>query len=897
MSPEQARGAALDHRTDVWSLGVVLYEMLTGATPYGAASPTETLSAILRDPVPRLPFAEELQRIIDKCLAKDPNHRYQGMKDLAVDLRAVRLRLESGALESRDKKTSKRWRLAIALGVLLIGGLFFSRLWTRAPADLPASVALRRSVAVVGFKNLSGSPDQAWLSTALTEMFTSELAAGETLRTIPGENVARMRIELRLAETESFGAETLARIRANLGCDLVVLGSYLALGETGGGKIRLDLRLQDAQMGETVASISDAGKEEDLLDVVSRTGARLRERLGVAEPTPEAAASVAASLPSNPEAARLYSEALQRLQRFDALAARDLLERAAAIEPEHPLTQSMLARAWSLLGYDEKAKAAAQKAFERSGSLSREMRLLIEARLREARKEWDRAIDIHRTLYEFFPDNLDYGLHLAEAQISANKYREALATLEGLRKLPFSASVDPRIDIVEASAVASLGEDRRAQEISSAAAKKAMAHGAPLLAARARTHEGSLLVDLDRYDEAIAAANEAKEAFAAAGDRRGVADTLSVTQQVLLSRGDLIAAEKVGEERLATYREIGDTAGVAGAMFTNAAILQMRGELADAMTLYGEVLPIFREISDKDGERLVLNNTGELLQTQGDLGRAATSYEQFLAISREMGRKAGVAQALVNIAAVRESQGDLATAKKMYEEAVAMRRELEQPYGVGHGLMKLADLLLTSGDLAGARSTYEESLAIRERLGGKVDIAETQLGLATLNIEEGRPDSAEDLARQALKRFEAEKMIHRGAAACEILARSLLAQGKTAEARRTIERAGELTSQSPDFYVHLAIEITKARVLASVGSSAEAVKGLMAAHAEAEQRGFAGFQLQIRLALGEIEIRSGNGEAGRLRLQSVEKDALERGFGLVARKARELMTRPREPDR
>jgi TolB-like protein len=359
MSPEQARGDHVDHRTHVWSLGVVLFQMLTGRAPFEGASPTDTLSAILRDPAPRLPFTgqEQLQRIADKCLAKDPNHRYQGMRDLAVDLRAARLRLESGASSPGVIKTGRRWRLAAAIAALLIGGVYFSELWNRSPADLPASVAVRRSVAVIGFKNLSGSADAAWLSTALTEMFSSELAAGETLRTIPGENVARMKIELRLAETDSFGAETLARIRANLGCDLVVLGSYLDLGESGGGKIRLDLHLQDAQMGETVASVSDAGKEEDLLDLVSRTGARLRERLGVGEPSAEAAASVAAALPSNPEAARLYSQALVKLQQFDALVARDLLEKTVAIEPEHALTQSTLAQAWSLLGYDERAKA------------------------------------------------------------------------------------------------------------------------------------------------------------------------------------------------------------------------------------------------------------------------------------------------------------------------------------------------------------------------------------------------------------------------------------------------------------------------------------------------------------------------------------------------------------
>jgi TolB-like protein len=83
----------------------------------------------------------------------------------------------------------------------------------------------RRSVAVLGFKNLSGRPDEAWISTALAEMLSTELAAGEQVRTIPGENVARMKFDLSLADTDSFGQDSLAKIRTHLGTDLVVVGS------------------------------------------------------------------------------------------------------------------------------------------------------------------------------------------------------------------------------------------------------------------------------------------------------------------------------------------------------------------------------------------------------------------------------------------------------------------------------------------------------------------------------------------------------------------------------------------------------------------------------------------------------------------------------------------------
>src|SRR6202011_587189 len=145
------------------------------------------------------------------------------------------------------------------------------------------------------------------------------------------------------------------------------------------------------------------------LELVSKVGEQLRSRLGVSALSPLEATGVKASLPSNPEATRLYSAGLSKLRGFDSIGARDLLQKAVVADPSFVLAHSALAAAWSDLGYDEKAKDEAKKAFDLASTLSREDRLSVEGQYRRIINDTNRAQEIYRTLWGFFSDNLDYG--------------------------------------------------------------------------------------------------------------------------------------------------------------------------------------------------------------------------------------------------------------------------------------------------------------------------------------------------------------------------------------------------------------------------------------------------------------------------------------------------------
>jgi len=256
--------------------------------------------------------------------------------------------------------------------------------------------------------------------------------------------------------------------------------------------VRLDLQLQEAISGETLASNAVTGKQSEVLDLFARAAEEMRVKLGPAVP-PEGDVDWRTVLPFNPEAARLYSEGLERLRVFENLAACELLQKSLAIEPSFALGHAALAEAWFLLGYEARAVASAQQALSLSASLPEDERLAIEGRYYTLKQDWAGATGVYRHLWQDFPDDLESGLKLAAAQESGADLKGALATLTSLRSLPIPLRDDPRIDLAEASLAERTGDYRREQALAAAAAKKAESSGARLLMEQAKLVEARAL--------------------------------------------------------------------------------------------------------------------------------------------------------------------------------------------------------------------------------------------------------------------------------------------------------------------------------------------------------------------------------------------------------------------
>jgi serine/threonine protein kinase/tetratricopeptide (TPR) repeat protein len=610
MAPEVLMGTLPDFRADIFSLGVVFYEMLGGRHPFLGPTPAATAVQIVQQeamPLEKLSHSihAPLTQIVVKMLHKKPDERYQTPRELAADLRAVRLGSRPAISGAHSFLGQQNWKTSLFGGIaslLVLLAIFIGRHRERffpgVHSVTSPAVKARPSVAVLGFKNLTDRPDKAWLSTALAEMFSAELASGGKLRLVSGEQVARASRDVPWSLTD-MPKDSLPRLRANLDTDYVTTGSYAVVGEGDKSQIRLDLRLEDTVAGDTVAEEAAAGSETDLFDLVSQIGARMRERLGAGQVTSEQANQVRASLPSDPKAARLYSEGLDKLRAFETLPARDLLTQAVAANPKSPQPHSALSAAWLELGYDNKARDEAQRAWELSTNLSNEERLWMEAQYRDLNNEKPKAIELARTLADLYPDSLSYGLRLANLQDNSGDPKTAFNTLEALRKLPPPSGDDPRIDLAEATAVEALGDYKREQEISVAAAKKGESRGMRLVVAQARLYESTALQQLGDGDRASAALAQAKVLFAGSGDLKHSGMTLVWSADALKGKGDLAGARKQAEEALVVFRQIGNQLYAGQALNEIGNVLADEGNLSEAKNYYEQALHNYREADYK----------------------------------------------------------------------------------------------------------------------------------------------------------------------------------------------------------------------------------------------------------------------------------------------------------
>jgi len=897
MAPEQIEGGEITPATDIYSLGVVIYEMLTGELPFSADTPLATAMKRLNQPAPtlrtRFPEADPVwEKVVARCLERAPQNRYATTDDVVKALAGESVTLppstSSSVTESQlSPPSSGRWIfIAIAsLIFLALAGFVAVQVKHRFRSqEIAAAPSGRKAVAILGFTNLSGRKDADLLGDILADGLWSQLDTDE-IRFIVPSDVDDMKRNLGLRDLSvSLSKDQVAAVRKYLGADVLITGSYTAQGSPGDANVQWNIHLLNTAGSKTVGSVEQSGKESDLNDLVVHAGRLIRQRLNI-QVTPSEEARMDGSLSANPDAMRYYAEAREKLRDFELLAATKLLDKAIAADPKFARAHSALAQAWVILGFDEKAQKQAKQAFDLTSGLSSEARGLVTASYYEATHDWSKAIQEYSSLWSQYRDNPQYGLLLARTQINASRAKDALTTLAQLRGQNLPLGIAAQADLAEAEAQKSLAAYDRQLAAANAAAQKSQSLGANLLLARARLFQCSAHASLGEFDQARPLCDDSMKLNSAAGDQLGAANASNETANVLYEQGKFAEAAPLYEAAVSLAQSIGDKQDEAGAINNLARIHDSLGDRAAAIVNYRKSIDIARERGDLSDVAVAQESLGIDLYLDGNRTEGKKMFDSAMTIARDTGDTYTQASVLTNQCIFDLSAGYVGEARRNCEESVRLRRAADDRSGIGKSLTNLGDVLLAQNDLEAANKSYAEALSILGRIGARGAASYARISLAYLALAQNHPESALKYAGDAATELAAENDPDGEAQARCVLADALLSSDNPGKAQEEIKKASQLTQTSNDRTLKLSAAIIGAKVDARGGKIGAALLSLPAIQAEARNAGLVQTEFEARLALGEIQMRAGHTVAGRPALQSLAHDAKSRGFPLIAANA------------
>lgn len=741
--------------------------------------------------------------------------------------------------------------------LVVVGAVLFS--FFLPGADLApganASLSTRPAIAVLDFKGLSPSDDTRWLQTAFAEMLTTELAAGGSMRVVRGETVAHALKSLAIQDPRSLGRAELQRLHEVLGANMVVVGSYTPIG----GKIRLDLRVLQAPDGETVTSLIEVGSQADLFSMVSRTGEKLRSELGLAALSQRQLQETRALQPASTQASQLYAQGLERQRDFDPPGALHYLLQAVKADPNSAVIHSELSQAWASLGYDSRAVEDARRAVELSQSLPREDRLSIEGRLYRAEKNYEKASQTYRTLTTFFPDEIEYGLLLAESLMLGGRSDEARETLAALHKLPPPTGDDPRIDLMEARNALRGGDVVAKKRAAEAAVAKGRRSGQRLVVSQALLYQGMALQEMGHPQEAIPLYREAVTLARQAGYQWGTGMALANVGLGLQSVGDLEGAQEASEQALAIAQRLGSAVGIAAQLLTLGNLHQDRGRLREAFSLMEQSREWYVKMGDRYMETQVLNAAGSVLLAQGDVAGARQRFERSLELSQALNNRAQEGLALVNLATVLAHQGKLEEARSRQVEAFTLLNRMGDASSAAVALAASADAGARLGDLHAAWQQSARALESKRQAGDRLGIGRVLGSRSWLAYEMGDLEASRSLAEEQRQIAQATGAKSLAAWSLQNLGRADFAAGDLEAAHISLEEAQQISSALGEELRAMEVRLDLARLALARDRAGEAAQLARETADWYRGRGIPGGEIRSWSLLAEALLRQGLG--------------------------------------
>ncbi|REJ79846.1 MAG: tetratricopeptide repeat protein [Acidobacteria bacterium] len=729
LSPEQAMGDPVDARSDLFSLGLIFYEMLTRDSPYTGKTATERMAQRvggrtrpIHVAAPDLPAW--LTQILDKLLATDPDERFQTAEDVldALDARAVpdadrRIVADTGVIVAdRARRLQRRRRFGVAAAALAVAAISSLYLLSRsnspdATADVAPTTpdfrqAASATLAVLPFSHPGSSPDLDWTGEALAESLSVLLAEQPSVRVVDEERTNQLLRDLRI-DRRNWPRAELAQAS-----DLLDVGSLLYGSVTSGdgdGRLIVELRRYDASSEQSSRLATLEGEIGELAELASRLsdaaldGAQVARRRDV---RPSSRRS------RDPEALRQLSESQRLLASGDLTAAVAAAGRATEIDPDWVAAWTHLSEVRLEDGDSSGALAAAERAVATAGERSDRTARLARAQRARVVGDLQSSIRILEELVAIYPSDLESGVLLATALGDQGELSRAI---ELLRSIVEAAPDHPRAWYLLGKFTILAGDPRRA---------------------------------VDEYlVRALVTQNKLRS-------ERGKAEVLNAFGVALRQLGDLEGAEQRYVEALEIRRRQGDRSGSASTLRNLALISTLRGDFERAGARLEEGLQLLETLDSNSASSLrsdFLNDLGVLAEEQGNYEAALENYRQALRLQRDLGDERLIAQSLNNIGFTYYLLGDFDNGLAYSRQALDLYRKNDDSWGEALALQSTGQLQLARGDWDEATNSYLGALELGRELGDATVVAVSHGQLGRLAFEQGRFAAALEAFGEAIE--------------------------------------------------------------------------------------------------------------------------------------------------
>jgi len=441
MSPEQVEGVEADKRSDMYSLGVILYEMVTGEIPFSGETPLSIAmkhkSEKPQDPRemnPQIPV--ELSQVILKCLEKSREKRYQTAEELLSELSKIDkgIPTDERVIPRRKTSVSKEITVTFNLKKILIPAfavitlaviavLIFRPFPKREVVPIPSD---KPSLAIMYFKNNTGDDSLDHWRSALSDLLITDLSQSKHIRILSAERLFNILQQLDQMGATTYSSEVLKDVAARGGVENVLVGNYMRADDT----FRINATLQEARSGELIGSESVEGHgEKDFYAMVDELTRKIKENFKLSERqiAADIDKEVGEITTTSTEAYKHYSEGRRHHLNGDYPRSIESMLKTVEIDPEFAMAYRSMANAYGNMGFSAARRNARQKAFELRARVSERERYLIEGDYYwSSEKTLDKAIEAYRELLELYPGDFIATTNLGGVYGTMEEWDESL---------------------------------------------------------------------------------------------------------------------------------------------------------------------------------------------------------------------------------------------------------------------------------------------------------------------------------------------------------------------------------------------------------------------------------------------------------------------------------------